>query len=305
MNDEKPMPLNQFFTHHAIKGKSVYVVDDHHKALAAWALVRRSMPDAPNLITIDHHTDTYEAFLGHAHWEAYQGRVPDQEAFRLGLVSQIDWQSDQSVIEAVTKLKHDEHIDAATSSGTLSDAFCIQLSDSGATPSVEQLAFDQSREQNWPNPPTAPLPERPMTYAAAPNRIYALPFDCFVGCQAMPHNDDCFLQQSNEVIESKYLEDQLTRGAEISRCIGLPNLEATSYILDIDLDAFHTRKAISPSDPTTFYRLVKNAIAITIATEAECVDDLWLDEDDKMSSDDLLAELLAHIDKALSASPEP
>ncbi len=115
----------------------------------------------------------------------------------------------------------------------------------------------------------------------------------------MPHNDDCLLRQSNEVIESKYLEDQLARGAEISRCIGLENIEARPYILDIDLDAFHTRRALSPGDPATFYRLVKNAVAITIATEAECVDDLWLDENDEMSSDELLAELLAHIDKAL------
>ncbi len=241
----------------------------------------------------------HEAFLGHAHWEAYEGRAPDQEAFRLGLVSQVDWRSDQSVTEAVNKLKHDEHIDSATCSGRLNTAFCIQLSDSGATPSMEQLAFDKSGEQNWPNPPTAPIPQRPMTYTAAPNRIYALPFDCFVGCQAMPHNDDCLLRQSNEVIESKYLEDQLARGAEISRCIGLENIEARPYILDIDLDAFHTRRALSPGDPATFYRLVKNAVAITIATEAECVDDLWLDENDEMSSDELLAELLAHIDKAL------
>lgn len=87
------MSLSQFFSLQTIKGKNVYVVDDHHKALAAWALVRRSMADAPNLITIDHHTDTYEAFLGHAHWEAHEGRVADQEAFRLGLVAQIDWQS--------------------------------------------------------------------------------------------------------------------------------------------------------------------------------------------------------------------
>lgn len=71
------------------------------------------------------------------------------------------------------------------------------------------------------------------------------------------------------------------------------------YILDIDLDAFHTRRAINPEDPSTLYRLIKNALTITIATEAGCVEDLWLDDADKMSSDDLLSDLLAHIDKAL------
>lgn len=294
------MPLTSLFNHLSIKGKDVYFVDDHHKAFAVWALIRRQLTAAPNLITIDHHTDTYEAFLGHAHWEAYEGRVADQEAFRLSQVAEIDWRSDESVAKAVGQLKHDEHIDAATCSRTLDNAFCIQLSDSDATPSIEQLAFDQSTQDNWPNPPSAPKPERPMTYAPAANRIYALPFDCFIGCRAMPHNDDCHARHSDEIIEARYLDDQLQRGAEISKFVGLPDLEAAPYILDIDLDAFHSRRAIAPQDPSTFYRLIKNAVAITIATEAECVEDLWLDDDDQMAANELLNELLAHIDKAMA-----
>ncbi len=293
------MPLNTFFKHHTIKGKDIYVVDDHHKALAAWVLVRRSLDTTPNLITIDHHTDTNEAFLGHSHWQAYKGRVKDQEEFRVELVARIDWRSDESIAEAIGILRHDEHIDAATHSGVLGDAFCIQLSDSGATPSVEQLAYEKSMRENWPNPPTVPKPQRPMTYEPATNRIYALPFDCFIGCQARPHNDDCLVRQSDEIIESRYLDDQIARGSEISRCFGLSNLEAAPYILDIDLDAFHTRRAINPKDSSTFYRLIKNAEAITIATEAECVEEEWLDDEDKMNSDMLLQELLAHINKAL------
>lgn len=293
------MPLTSLFDHLSIKGKDVYVVDDHHKALAAWTLIRRKAEAAPNLITIDHHTDTNEAFLGYAHWEAYEGRVADQEAFRLAQVEDIDWREDESVAKAVGNLKHDEHIDAATCSGVLGNAFCIQLSDSNATPSIEQLAFDKSREENWPNPPTEPKPERPMSYAPAANRIYALPFDCFIGCQAKPHNDACLARQSDEIIESRYLDDQLQRGAEVSRSIGLADLEATPYILDIDLDAFHSRRAINPEDTSTFYRLIKNAVAVTIATEAECVEDLWLDEQDQMTAAELLTEMQAHIDKAL------
>lgn len=293
------MPLDTFFKRHAIKGKDIYVVDDHHKALAAWVFVHRSLDATPNLITIDHHTDTHKAFLGHAHWEAYEGRVEDQEVFRVGLVARINWRSDASVVEAIGNLRHDEHIDAATCSGVLSNAFCIQLSDSGATPSVEQLAFRNSICENWPNSPTIPKPQRPMTYKPAANRIYALPFDCFIGCQSSPHNDDCLVRRSDEIIEARYLDDQIARGSEISRCIGLPDLEAAPYILDIDLDAFNTRRAINPRDPSTFYRLIKNAVAITIATEAECVEEEWLDNQNQMNSDELLQELLGHINKAL------
>jgi hypothetical protein len=133
------------------------------------------------------------------------------------------------------------------------DAYCIQLSDPGATLSVEQLGFQKSMDENWPRPHTVAKPQRPMTYQPAANRIYALPFDCFIGCQASLHDDNCRVRQADEILEVRYLDDQIERGSEISRCIGLPNLEAAPYILDIDLKAFHTRRAINPQDPSTFF----------------------------------------------------
>lgn len=290
------MALNQLFQHHSIKGKNIYVVDNHHEALAAWALTRRKLRDAPNLITIDHHTDTQVAFLRHAYWQRERVRTVDVALLRAHLVSQIDFANDASVETAVSKLKHDEHISAATGSQILDNAFCIQLSDSGGYQSVEEEAASKLRAQ-WP-PQSVAQSVRPLTYLPAADRIYVISFDCYVGCDAGIHDDSCEITRSGQIIDAKYLDDQLGRGAEISRCIGLANLEAAPYILDIDLDAFHTRRAINPEDPSTFYRLIKNALAITIATEAECVEELWLDDADKMSSDDLLADLLAHIDKA-------
>lgn len=138
-----------------------------------------------------------------------------------------------------------------------------------------------------------------MTYAGTTERIYVIPAPCYIGCATRPHNDDCVTRHALEIIEARYLEDQLTRGSEISRCFGLSNLEAGPYILDIDLDAFHSRKAITPDDPSTLHRLIRNATAISIATEPECVKELWQDVDDRMDSDELLAEMLRHIDAAL------
>lgn len=293
------MTLSTQFLHHRINGKDVFVVEDHHRALAAWACVRRGAEQAPNLITIDHHTDTHEAFLGYAWMEESEGRVEDAGALRDELIKRIDWRDDQSVLDAIGKLRHDEHISAATLSGTLGHAFCIQLSDSGGTQSAEQIAYDSDRAARWLAPSALPIPAPPMTYPASPDRIYVISHNCFVGCAAMPHNDECRILQSNEIIETAYLNDQLVRGSEISKCVGLPDLEAAPYILDIDLDAFHTRKAIAPNDPTTFYRLIKNAVAITIATEKQCVEELWLDEEPAMSSDELLSALLDHIGRAL------
>lgn len=83
------MSLTDLFWHKNVGGKDVYVVDDHHLALAPWALIRRRLDQAPNLITIDHHTDVHEALLGHAHLETYENGG-DAWALAKELVKRID-----------------------------------------------------------------------------------------------------------------------------------------------------------------------------------------------------------------------
>ena len=290
------MHLSTLFEHRDVGGKAVYVVDDHHYALAPWALVRRQLGRAPNLITLDHHTDVHEAFLGHAHLETYESGG-DAWALARDLVKRIDWQDDQSLLWAIEHLRHDEHIDAATLSGVLNYAFCIQLSDHSGNPSIEQQAYDADRQARWPQPPTLPLPCRPMTYGDPGNHIFVISHGCAIGCNRMPHNDDCVVEHGDMIIESIYLDDQLARGAEMSRCVGIDHLESQPYILDIDLDAFHSRQAIDPADRTTFYRLIRNAVAITVATEAECVEELKFDGE-AIDADFLLARVLEHIQAA-------
>ena len=291
------MHLSTLFKHQDVCGKDVYIVDDHHYALAPWALIRRRLGRAPNLITIDHHTDVHEAFLRHAHLETHE-RGGDAWALAKGLVKRIDWQDDQSLLWAIEHLRHDEHVDAATLSGILNYAFCIQLSDSDGNPSIETQAYDSDRQARWPQPPTLPPPRRPMTYKDPENHIFVISHDCAIGCSRMPHNDDCVVEHGNMVIESIYLDDQLARGVEMSRCVGIDHLESQPYILDIDLDAFHSRQAIEPADRTTFYCLIRNAVAITVATEAECVDELKFDGE-AIDADFLLARLVEHIKAAI------
>lgn len=292
--------LEDLFKLEEIAGKKVYVVDDHHKALAPWALVRRQLDPPPILITLDHHTDTYEAFLRAAALRAPYDHEK-QERIRAELVAKLGWQDDAQLLAAVAKLRHDEHIDAAAQCGVIRAAFCIQLSDSGGSPeSIEERVFREQKKELWPKPPVLPIPTRPFTYEPPSNRVFTVPYDCYIGCKQQPHNDECVVRQASQVIETAYLEDQLQRAAEMSQCIGLERPEAAPYILDIDLDLFHTRQAIEPADPGTFYRLVHGAIAITIATEAECVDELWEDDQNKLSSDELLARTLEHIKHALA-----
>jgi len=280
-----------------ICGKDVYVVDDHHHALAPWALIRRNVDLAPNLITIDHHTDTHEAFLGHAHLKLMYSGGDAWELAR-SLVRRIDFRDDQSLAWAIEHLRHDEHIDAATISGVLKCAFCIQLSDRGGTPSIEDRAYARDREERWPLPPLVPRPSPPMTYEMPSNHIFVISHDCAIGCTKMPHDDDCVVEHGSMVIETIYLDDQIARGAEMSRWVGIPHLEAQPYILDIDLDVFHSQKAINPADPKTFYRLIQNAVAITVATEAQCVADLKF-KGERIDCEMLLDRLMTHIETAV------
>lgn len=292
------MRLTDLFRHRSVCGKDVYVVDDHHQALAPWALIRRRSDRAPNLITIDHHTDVHEALLGHAHLETYESGG-DAWALAKDLIQRIDWQDDESLLWAIERLRHDEHIDAATMSGILSYAFCIQLSDSGGNPSIEEQAYAADRQARWPRPPTLPPSSRPMTYEDPGNHIFVISHDCAIGCNRMPHNDDCVVEHGNMIIESIYLDDQLARGAEMSRCVGIPHIEALPHILDIDLDVFHSWRSIRPAEPTTFYRLIRNAVAITVATEAECVEELKFD-DEPIDAGVLLDRLMGHIQEAIN-----
>ncbi len=296
------MTIEDLFTHKTISTKNIYIVDDHHKALAAWAIERRLLENPLNLLTIDHHTDVYEAFLGHA--STYQGLYnhnTDVEGLRLELLEKINWKSDDSLLSAIELLKHDEHINAGTMSGVLGAAFCIQLSDDGGTQSVEESEYERQVAENFRvGAPSNPAPQRPMSYVPTPDNIYVISFDCAIGCHKQPYDDECAVHHASEIIEARYLDDQLIRGAEILHTLGMGDLEREPYILDIDLDAFHTKRAIEPKDPSTFYRLIRNAVAITIATEAECVEELWLDDDFVLDSDDLLQKVIDHIEAALA-----
>lgn len=262
------MTLKAFFDQREIGGKSIYIVDDHHKALAAWAVERRKLATAPYLLTIDHHTDTDDAFRSYVCVAGYEGRTEDEHALAAALVAAIDWSDDESVADAIGRLCHDEHIHAATKSGALAASFSIQLSDQ-----------DGCVEHNE-------------------NGIYVVPHKCAIGCQKKVYDDECVIHHALEIIETPYLDDQLQRLGEITQRLGLPNIENLPYILDIDLDAFHSMKAANPDNASTFRRLIRGALAITIATEAEWVEEVWDDEDNEPSAVKLLAVVIGHIEVA-------
>jgi hypothetical protein len=261
------MALDEIATVRLVGGKRVYIVDDHHKILAAWAMERRKLTEAPYLLTIDHHTDTCPAFAGCASLAFQMQETEDEEGFARALLSAVNWSNDASISDAISMLKHDEHIVAATASAVLAAAFVIQLSDQSGYSSIEE-------------------------------GVHVLSHQCAIGCNKRPYDDECKVHHALQIIESVYLDDQLGRLASITESLGLPSFESLPYILDIDLDVFHSLKAASPDDNSTFRRLIRGAVAVTIATEAECLRELWQDEGNEPSVEALQCAVFRHIEAA-------
>ena len=259
-----------------IGGKKVFIVESHHHVLLPWRALRNEADVAPNLITLDHHTDTHPPFLRHVYWKIQSSgdSLEEQQLLRTNLVLEIRWQDESSVQAAIEKLQHDEHIQAATLAGIINYAFVIHLDRCDGT----QIPDDNS-------------------FMPPEGRVFVVPHDCFIGCEKRPHDDECALTHANQVLESTYLTDQLQRARELATSVGIPDLEESPYILDIDLDFFHTRRALAPSSPETFNNLIRRAMAITIAKEPGCTADLWLDNH-PADIQIILDQLLAHIQRA-------
>jgi hypothetical protein len=262
------MALSDLFKLREVAGKRVYIVDDHHKALAAWALERRLLDEPPTLVTIDHHTDTDEAFRKFAFVQTDGvGEDDEIEAIRADQLAKLDRNNDASIERAIEALAHDEHIHAAVACGVLSRSFSIQLSDGGGSD------LGEAREDG----------------------LYVVSYKCAIGCVKPVYDDECVRHHADQVIESVYLDDQLARANALSASLGLPPVDTAPYILDIDLDCFHSWRATQPDDDSTLRRLIAGAVAVTIATEPECLDELWLDASHGPDHAAVLGRLLARI----------
>jgi uncharacterized protein UPF0489 len=266
--------------HKIVAGKDVYIVSSHHHVLLAWAEIRKGASEPPNLITLDQHTDTHEPFLGYVYAQFGESKheAEDEETARSSLIQGINIRNASSIVKAIHLLRNDEHIQTATLSGILNVAFVTSF-EGRATESEDEKEYDDTypfhtRRFNANIPSLRPRPRR---YTLPENRIFVLPHECWVGCNARPHNDECNYKVSCKILEADYLERQLGWAQEMAHSVGLSSLLSKPYILDLDLDFFHTEKSLAPDDPSVFHKLIRGAEAITIATEEEWTESCWLD----------------------------
>jgi hypothetical protein len=238
-----------------INGFDVFFVEHRHEALAEWAEVRLNLKSPPDLLSFDSHTDCHRAFLRHL-------ALPwdSLEVVEGGqpLVEQISaMMNPASIRRAIALLANDEHIDCARQSGIIDRVLIFLGAGHGGVRLPGTTVFEDS---------------------------------CLPNCVKVTHDDDCMRLLADHVLEPVLLGPRID---SMIREIGQP-LGEFSYILDIDLDLFRTRRATTPADPSLFRRLISFAGAVTIARESDWVERLSLD-DEAITSEELEAIMIDHI----------
>ncbi len=221
----------------------MFIVDRHHLVLTAWSHLRRTLAEAPRLISLDHHTDTSPSFRNHLNG---LGSLPaiQKEELREKLVRALDFRNSESIFSGIKKLNNDEHIVAAIQSDIISSAFVV----AHKAANTDVQTYHAHRIACWSVDSTA--------------------------CASDVSREDC-----DRVLTSEFLTSAISRFDQILAQVGESPLLATPYILDIDLDYFNTAKGLSPLDSNVFRSLWHNASLVTIATEPDYVDHCALDPD--------------------------
>ncbi|SMB80705.1 UPF0489 domain-containing protein [Desulfonispora thiosulfatigenes DSM 11270] len=246
-----------------VGGKKTYIVENHHEVIISWSEYASNNETAPVLLTFDHHIDTRSAFY------RYSRKVAGLEwrPVRDQLIANVDINDSNSIEAALKRLCNDEHIDFALQTGIISDAIVFSLMDVG------------------------------ICRDFANNKICYIDPYCTSKYNKNSHGDECQIDVYDKVIEGEELFFKLKQINQFIPGFFISDRINKKFILDIDLDCFHTKKAINPVDMSVFNYLVNNAEIITIAKEGYYVD--LEKKDNDINENYLLEKLLAHIENSI------
>ena len=200
----------------------------------------------------------------------------------------------------IPKLNYDEQFDAAIKLRYFIDAFVFNFQDSEDDPTADEIVEWRKIPPYHPDRP--PFPERPFSYSKQKHGVYSIGTSCYVGCTTRPHDDTCTKKRYDQVLEDVFLKDKLSVINEMQPGYVIDGTLTKPFVFDIDLDYFHTRKAIAPDTVRMFYDLICKSEFITIAKECTCVKDEKY-EDEDIDCEYLLERLLGHIGSALHKQP--
>lgn len=221
--------------------KQLFICEKHHHVLYPWSVIRKQS-NKQNLLTFDHHTDIIPAFN---HYLYYNKSISLED-----IVSNINIDDKKSIFDALSKLRNDEHIDTAIKCGIINKAFVISCDGSFDNPPSNEFTAIFSNDDT--------AVKYMMSEISLPKIVTYPEADIYtIGTSEYWDDDACL---SDPFVSTMLSKIQIMSGIDI--------LE-TEYILDVDLDYFHTYEALKQRDIDQFKKLLANATAITIATEPD------------------------------------
>ena len=215
------------------------VVEHHHEVLPYWAKFRCTQPDAPRLLTLDHHTDTSRPFRRHLRRQARAQKqrlsVEIEQERSQELLAQLDYLDAHSIEAAMEVLSNDEHVMTAIGADIIRSAFVIAHNAANTSEDVylEHKVICRGVDECQRNGRSRPQPDN--------------------------------------VLEADFLAKRLQDFDNILKTLDEPLLREAPFILDIDLDYFNTLRAVRPNTPELIRTLAKEAALVTVATEPEYV----------------------------------
>ncbi|KGK86552.1 UPF0489 family protein [Clostridium sp. HMP27] len=255
-------------TEKVVGGKKIYIVENHHEVIIPWSEYVSNNETVPVLLTFDHHMDTRSAFYRHSRKVAGLEWRPVRDQ----LIANVDINESSTIATALEMLRNNEHIDFALQTGIISDAVVFSLLSAGIC-------------RDYAN-----------------SKIYYIDPCCTSKCNKSSHGDECQIDLYDKVIEGQELLFKLSQINKFIPGFFISNRINKKYILDIDLDCFHTKKAINAVDMSVFNYLVSNAEIVTIATEGYYVE--LEKKDNDINENYLLEKLLVHIENAIERTED-
>ena len=246
--------------------KQVIIVENHHEVLDAW-----SKENKQNVITLDYHTDSHPAFLNFSYHRAI-AQLKETDPQFLSLKKQIiagafsPYMTTRDISQVITQLKHDEHIDFATTTGIINKSFCLAKCDGNN-------AFINNNIFNIDTNSSAYEDQKIIEYTPT----------CTPTCTRAPHNDYCIIDIARDSVSNAVLTDAIDKFNKIE-----PNL-LSQYILDIDCDYFTSAASlwdIKSPELKVLKEIIEGATIITIAKESRCVEACRI-ENDNITSEEI------------------
>jgi len=149
---------------------------------------------------------------------------------------------------------HDEHIDAAIIGGVIDFAFVISFQEGDPTRRKTKASYLECLEYAVANHTKVP-DDCPFTQFDIPeNKIFELVPTCGPGCDEEGHQD-CDRNQADAALEDEYLAPKISDIEEMATLAERDDVFKRPFILDIDLDYFHTAKAIAPESSMAWRHL--------------------------------------------------